>query len=54
MSLHRGLHHGPRDPTRLFDPDVLRTAQNRVTDRATRAHVGHLLARIDEVLNPGD
>jgi hypothetical protein len=33
---------------------VLRPAQNRVTDRATRAHVGHLLARIDEVLNPGD
>jgi len=31
---------------------VLRGAQNRVTDRATRAHVGLLLARIDEVLNP--
>jgi hypothetical protein len=33
---------------------VLRGAQNRVTDRATQAHVGYLLARIDEVLNPGD
>jgi hypothetical protein len=30
----------------------LRGALGRVTDRATRAHVGLLLARIDEVLNP--
>jgi hypothetical protein len=30
---------------------VLRGAQSRVTDRATRAHVGFLLARIDEVLD---
>lgn len=33
---------------------VLRGVQSRVTDRATRAHVVSLLARIDEVLNPGD
>jgi hypothetical protein len=33
---------------------ALRAAQSRVTDRATRAHVGHLLARIDRVLNPED
>jgi hypothetical protein len=31
---------------------TLRGVQNRVTDRATRAHVGYLLARIDEVLDP--
>jgi hypothetical protein len=30
---------------------VLRGAQGRVTDRATRAHMGFLLARIDEVLD---
>jgi hypothetical protein len=33
---------------------TLRGAQARVTDRATRAHVAHLLARIDEVLNPNN
>jgi hypothetical protein len=33
---------------------VLRGAQGRVTDRATRAHMVQILARIDEVLNPRD
>jgi hypothetical protein len=33
---------------------TLRGARSRVSDRATRAHVEHLLARIDEVLNPRD
>jgi hypothetical protein len=33
---------------------VIRGAQGRVRDRATRAHAVHLLARIDDVLNPQD
>jgi hypothetical protein len=31
---------------------VLRGVQPRVVDRATRAHVVYLLARIDQILNP--
>jgi hypothetical protein len=31
---------------------VLRGGQLRVIDRATRAHVAQLLARIDQILNP--
>ncbi len=31
---------------------TLRGVQGRITDRASRAHVGQLLARIDKVLNP--